>query len=1021
MRRANRAVLSVILFCFVFAALLSAAAQDRSSEEDRDRAMPAPSSHGQSMPGAWGWIGPPRRATTAGNSSSQADPSSDSSRQRPVPQSGVIQGQQGEIVPGGAASRNASAALAASTQAPANGRYVFGQSDYVTPLNPRSVVSCDFNGDGVPDLAVSDSVDSTITVLLGKTDATMVPAPSFTVPHNFPFLGCGDFNKDGLADIATVDNDGFVDVYLSNGNGTFRSPIEYSAPVGVLDLTVADLDRDGNLDLITEGNLGSVLVFYGHGDGTFDPYAGYPVTGYSHGPAPVAVGDLNGDGKLDMAVVRSSYVCVLLNNGSRSFRPCSNYGTFNDLIYGVAIGDFNGDRKLDLALSRNSIPGTVSILLGVGDGSFPTHTEYPVGANPRTIAAADLNGDGKLDVLTADASNQYGTISVLLGNGDGTFQDDVDYAIGTSPTMVVKDFNGDGVPDLAIGAQSCLTYLTACVTGNLSIWLGKGDGSFPGWTSYPMPNEAMAVAVGDLNGDNKPDVVVGNQNGSDNKTVSVLINNGDGTFQPRVDYLAGTGTNSVVLGDFNNDRLLDVATANGDGSVSILLGNGDGTLGAPQNYATGGATTILAGDFNHDGALDLVTLPYYASYVSILLGYGDGRFHSYSQVSTGVIPTGGAVGDVNRDGKLDLVLVSNGAIAVLLGNGDGTFQQPKLSYTISNSYGATLADLDGDGKLDLAVSDGSVIWVLRGNGDGTFQAPVSHSAGSAPTSITFADVDGDGKLDLVDGALWSTGVLYGNGTGSFYGFAGYGFGGENFSAVATADFTGNGTIDIARENWNYGSDYTGQLTILLNYPVIALFPGNFTFAPTILGDTSPQRGFLISNPGSAPVKLSNIAITGDFAQANDCPETLSIGESCTITATFTPTDVGVRTGSITIQDNALDGTQVIHLAGIANGALKLSSTSLSFAAAPWKTDSRPVTLSNRSNQSIAISKIEFGGRDGSDFSETNDCGGAVPAHGGCTLTLTFAPTKTGIKVGGVAISDTDPSSPQVIALHGIAR
>ncbi len=1012
MRKSWFAILA-ITFCL----LTIADAQEISQDENRDRAMAVPSAQRFAPPSFEHGAPVSGRPTSVRNAASSENAASGDGV-LPTPHSEAIQSQQDVSSQG----VNRSPAIT-STQAPASGRYVFGQSDYVTPLNPRSVVTCDFTGDGVPDFAVSDSVDSAITVFVGRPDATMVAAPSFNVGHNFPYLGCGDFNKDGFADLVTVSNDGFVDIYISNGDGTFRAPIEYSAPTGLQDVTVSDLDGDRNLDLISEGNWGSVLVFYGQGDGTFTAYSSYPVNGYSHGPAPVAVGDLNGDSKLDMAVVRSNYVCVLLNNGPRSFQPCSDYGTFNYLIYGVAIGDFNGDHKLDLALSKNSVPGTVSILLGAGDGSFPTDTDYPVGPNPRTIAVADLNGDGKLDVVTANASYQYGTISVLLGNGNGTFQDDVDYGVGTTPTIAVWDFNGDGVPDLAIGAQGCLTYLSPCVRGSLTIWLGKGDGTFPSGTSYPMPNQAMAVATGDLNGDRKADVVVGNQNGKDSNTLSVLINNGDGTFQPRVDYAAGTGTTSIVLGDFNNDRLLDVAVANiSDSTVSILLGNGNGSLGAHQDYATGGSRAILVGDFNHDGALDLVTTNY-GQYMSLLLGYGDGKFHPYSQVYTGIYATAGAVGDVNRDGKLDVVLVSNTGtgIAVLLGNGDGTFKQPINVNTTWVSAGATLADLEGNDKLDLAVTDGGVVWLFRGNGDGTFQAPVSYSAGSAPTSITAADVNGDGKLDLVDGVLWNAGALYGDGAGGFYGYAGYGFAENEDSAVATADFTGSGATDIARESWNYGGDYTSQLTILLNYPVIALYPGSFTFAPQILGDTSFAKTFLISNPGSAPVKLSSIVIAGDFAQSSNCPETLEVGQSCTITATFTPTDLGVRTGSITVQDNALAGRQIIHLSGVANSALKLSSTSVSFGAPPGKGDSRAVTLSNRSSQSILISKIVISGPDSADFSGTNDCGNMVPAHGSCNLTLTFEPAKTGTKLAGASISDSDPSSPQVIVLRGISR
>jgi len=276
MRKRSLAVVSAI-FCLASFGI----AQDSTQANNRDRAMTVPSSHGVATPVYEPEARLPQGATTKGNPSSPREGQARTSHVEALLNSGRENAPPNSDVQAG---QSAPPSLAWG-QSPTGGRYVFGQSDYITPLKPRSVVTCDFNGDGVPDLAVSNSTDASITVLLGRPDATMVPAPSFSVGHNFPFLGCGDFNQDGFADLVTVSNDGYVDVYLSTGKGAFQTPMEYSAPVGLQDVTVADLDGDGNLDLITEGNWGSVLVFYGQGDGTFAPYSSYPVNGYSHGPA----------------------------------------------------------------------------------------------------------------------------------------------------------------------------------------------------------------------------------------------------------------------------------------------------------------------------------------------------------------------------------------------------------------------------------------------------------------------------------------------------------------------------------------------------------------------------------------------------------------------------------------------------------------------------------------------------------------------------------------------------------------
>jgi len=332
----------------------------------------------------------------------------------------------------------------------------------------------------------------------------------------------------------------------------------------------------------------------------------------------VAVGDFNGDGKLDLAVANISLgnpgpisVSVLLGNGDGTFQPAVNYSA-GSYPSSVTVADFNGDGKLDLAVANNG-SNNVSILLGNGDGTFQPAVDYSAGSNPSSVTVADFNGDGKLDL--AVANNGSNNVSILLGNGDGTFQPAVEYGAGSNPTSVtVADFNGDGKLDLAVANNG---------SNNVSILLGNGDGTFQPDVNFAAGSGPSSLAVGDFNGDGKLDLAVAN-NGSNN--VSILLANGDGTFQPAVEYSAGESPSSVVVGDFNGDNKLDVAVANnGNGnspmaSIIIFLGNGDGTFQPAVEYsAYQGASSMAVGDFNGDSRLDLAVTDPVNGWVDVLL------------------------------------------------------------------------------------------------------------------------------------------------------------------------------------------------------------------------------------------------------------------------------------------------------------------------------------------------------------------------------------------------------------------
>jgi hypothetical protein len=277
----------------------------------------------------------------------------------------------------------------------------------------------------------------------------------------------------------------------------------------------------------------------------------------------------------------------------------------------LALGDLNGDRSVDV-VTANSRANTVSVLLGQGDGSLAGRQDFPTAENPVSVALADLNGDGRLDIVTASAkSYANGRVSVLLATSDGKFSTHVDYTAGLATSAVaVGDVNNDGKLDIVAANEG------ADGGWSMSIFLGKGDGTFAAKVDYTSGGGPTSVALGDVNYDGNLDIVTSNAMAG--YTVTVMLGKGDGTFPTHTDYETIDYTTEVALGDLNGDGWLDIAVSNGWGNAtSIFLGKGDGTFGARADYAPGGQCLAL-GDLNGDGRLDVVSNS--SAGVSTLLG-----------------------------------------------------------------------------------------------------------------------------------------------------------------------------------------------------------------------------------------------------------------------------------------------------------------------------------------------------------------------------------------------------------------
>ena len=454
----------------------------------------------------------------------------------------------------------------------------------------------------------------------------------------------------------------------------------------------------------------------------------------------------------------------------------------------LAAADLDGDGNLDLVTANLS--RSLSILRGNGDGTFDRREDFPIGETPYSAAIYDLNEDGRLDIVLVDST--LDVVSVIDGIGTCQFGHRRDYQPGNRPSHVkVGDWNEDGHPDLAVTDEGDNT---------LSILLGAGDGTFGHRTAYRIGDDPCYSDAGDLNGDGHLDLATANEVSNN---LSVLLGNGDGTFRDAVDYQAGFNPRSLKIGDFNGDGRLDIAAGNFlDDTISLLLGNGDGTLRAQTQIPTGQCPWSTAiGDLNGDGRLDVVTADVCESSVSVLLGDGSGSFARVSYPA-GFFARFVVLGDANGDGHLDVLVSSEGGsnVVALLGGGHGDFRTGAAYGVGSRPSSAVAGDWNGDGRKDLAVSnaDSRTISVLLNRGDGTLTPGPDITLASSPGDLVTGDWNRDGKADLAVTFVEGPEVLatyFGQGDGSFALGAAYP-GSSNYAVIKSGDINRDGRTDF---------------------------------------------------------------------------------------------------------------------------------------------------------------------------------------------------------------------------------
>jgi hypothetical protein len=745
--------------------------------------------------------------------------------------------------------------------------------------NPQGAAVGDFTGNGNLSVAVVNGGSNSITLLPGNGDGTFqapvtVALPSGSEPTS---VVAGDFNNDGRMDLAVVDFAlSTVSILLGNGNGTFitLAPI----PIGDGPYTIAEGDFTGNgiIDLaVTDPYAGTVTILLGNGDGTFRPQ---PPIALAPGSFPTAIVEGQfGGGHPDLAVGDGygATLQLLLGNGDGTFQlqaPLSVSASIASLV--LTTGDFRNNGRTDIAASVTSyLTGTSSlvVLLSNGDGTFQQPWMLPIAVTPVAILAGNFTNDGVVDIATADSLGELDggidAYSVFIGNGDGTFQAPTPFGLpgtGNSAAIVSGDFTGNRVTDLALVRYG---------PNNVQMLLGNGDGTFADPSTEKLTRDETPL-VADFNGDGVPDVAIVDASGdilyregeSDNPglfAAPIIVNPGDparsiavvktrlGLVLASVDalddavslflwsngafvqigsiatgYLPAQILSADLYGDGRDD--LVVRDAGSDALTIIDSGFFIGPPGPgpepeqlfapPLSIAIGpGVSDVQAIDTTGSGKLDLVITNELTGQLSVLVNEGNGVFasaHVYragggaslagdtgsvTDVTSLDQTAGVAAATLTAGGPVGLVTIDPGSntLAVLPGLGDGRFANAVAVETPSPAEIVQSADLSGDGISDLAVLSAAGLSIYLGNGRGGFSAPMTYDAGADPTGLSIADLTGEGRLDILVGdAQGDVLILEGNGDGTFRPYEPV----KSAIALAVADLTGNGVPDFVFAN-----------------------------------------------------------------------------------------------------------------------------------------------------------------------------------------------------------------------------
>jgi hypothetical protein len=683
-------------------------------------------------------------------------------------------------------------------------------------LSPTSVIAVDINGDGKLDLIGVDSGSATLTVFTnngygGFGSNSLVNAGSTVV-----WAVAADVNGDNKPDLicANGSDTGLLTILTNNGSGSFGSNATLSVGYGPVCVAAADINGDHKVDLISANVYASTLTVYtNNGSGGFGFSATLPA-----GPNPICVvaADLNGNGKVDLvsANAYANTLTVLTNNGTGVFGSNATCNVGSDPVSVVA-ADLTGSGKMDLITANygSASGNTLTVLTNNGTGVFGTNATLVVGNGPESVVATDINGDGKLDLISANSLDN--TLTVLTNNGTGGFGTNTTLWEGESPVCVVAaDVNGDGRMDLISGDRyTGLTVQTQV-----------------GFTAYvhTVGNEPYSVVAVDINNNSNLDLITAN---SANGTLTVLTNNGGGIFSSNATLQTGSGAFFLASADINGDGRPDLISAgDSDDSLSIFTNNAKGGFGSYATVNVGGNPTCVAPvEINNDGEVSLAVT---GDDLLLFTNNGSGVFGPNATLAVNNDPRFVLAADLNGDHFPDLVCINgqsgkqgdpDGTLLVLLNNGNGGYVSNATYEVGENPKSVVAADVNGDGKPDLiCANEGSdTLTVLTNNGSGGFGSNATYNVGINPISVVAADINGDGKPDLItanysaNSDVSTLTMLTNNGSGGFGPYASITTDSQfddNSSPtfITAADVNSDGKPDLLV------TTLSGTLTVLIN-------------------------------------------------------------------------------------------------------------------------------------------------------------------------------------------------------------
>lgn len=704
---------------------------------------------------------------------------------------------------------------------------------YNSPKASEGIVIADFNNDGRKDVALTNSgvnLDgNSVSVFFNTGSGKFAPANNYTV-GNYPIgIIAADFDNDGDHDIAVcnnLSNGGSVSILINKGDGTFYPAINVDGGGDPFRITAAKINNDNLSDLIIGNNTQNITILFNNGSNTFSKLTLNVVSIFpiEDANATVKAADFDNDGDND--IIFSSARTANSNNGQIALFTNTGNGIFNapkfiDLAFftigasDIDIADFNNDGRTDILAANFS--GRVSdgyeVVLNEGNNNFSTPVIKPAGQSTSWVTAADVNNDNKVDVVTSDSYSLQVTVHLNAGNAKFPTPPLFSTSNSTAGSLDAADIDGDGDLDLVTSASS-----VAAVGVTVTVLKNNGDGTFTNGVAYSIRGGGVQAKFRDLNSDGKPDLVFATAISTPPYDFHTAINNGDGTFGPRQTWsMNACGWNDIDAVDLDNDGDKDVVITEWLGCQNVALSarrifisknNGNGTFSAPLiKIVNPFPGSITTGDFNEDGRVDIATGQSVS--IDLHLGTGTGDLLPPISFATQQSPYDIIARDFNKDGHLDIAACTesnNEGMSILLGNGNGTFQ-PTQNYT-----GAYSPDLRNE------------------------------------SGITSGDVDGDGNMDILVGNFASNDVsVYlnkGNGTFTFRGRVGMYY---EVESPIYADFSGDGKGDIVSI---VGIPPSGIQTS------VATLKGN-VLNSTVAGKTADKKQVLSVSQNAAGISVLN--------------------------------------------------------------------------------------------------------------------------------------------------------------------